>query len=81
MTMICTTCGEPVDENSSVIYGVERDGKMQFGWACCHKPVGDVAVILASLTCAETWLRDHPEYMAAVSAIIRTAHTPEEHTE
>lgn len=59
--MICTPCGEEIGEGRSAIFGIERDGVWSFGWTCCHRPVGDVAVVLASSDCCVKWLREHPE--------------------
>lgn len=68
--MICTLCDQPVEDGSSAIYGIERNGRLVFGWTCCHKPVGDVAVVLGSLTCCEEWLSRHPEYIYAVGKLL-----------
>jgi hypothetical protein len=69
--MICTPCGDEVPEGRSAIYGVDLGdgGRLVFGWTCCHKPVGDVAVIIASSGCLEKWLRENPEYTEDVGLL------------
>ncbi len=42
---------------------------------CCHKPVGDVAVLLASETCMTKWLRENPEYVEAVVLVLASHRT------
>jgi hypothetical protein len=68
--MICTPCGQPVEPNTAVIAGIEREGKLEFRWACEHHPVGDAAVILASSFCAAVWVADHPEYGKAIDDLL-----------
>ena len=68
--MNCTPCGQPVPDGSAAIFGIERAGKMAFGWTCCHQPAGDVAVILASATCAASWLTHHPEYLTDITTMV-----------
>lgn len=60
--MICTPCCQEIPEGHAAIFGLDRgDGQLVFGWTCCHKPVGDVAVVLASAVCVDHWLKAHPE--------------------
>jgi len=66
-TLICTLCGDEVPEGKKAIFGIERDGKMYFGWTCCHHPVGDVAVVLASHACMVRWIETHPEHAARLA--------------
>jgi hypothetical protein len=68
--MICTPCGQPIEEGQLAIFGIERDGKLVFGWTCCHKPVGDVAVVLGSSVCVNRWLDEHREYIDAIFTLI-----------
>jgi hypothetical protein len=68
--MICTPCGQPVEPNTSAIVGVEREGKLFWRWACEHNPCGDAAVILASSSCREEWLREHPEYIEDIGDLL-----------
>jgi hypothetical protein len=68
--MLCSPCGQPIEEGQAAIYGVERNGKLEFAWCCCHRPVGDVAVIIASNKCMEKWLRENPEYFDEVWAVL-----------
>lgn len=76
--MICSPCGQPIENGQSAIFGIDRgDGKLLFGWTCCHKPVGDVAVILASDQCMQKWLLEHPQYADEVGKLFeahRKAH-------
>jgi len=75
--MICTPCQQPIQDGQAAIFGMDRgDGKLLFGWTCCHKPVGDVAVIIASFTCMEKWLRENPEYVEEIGKLI-DAHAKE----
>lgn len=72
--MTCITCGSELEQNQSAIFAIEVEGRLQFGWTCCHHPVGDVALLLASHTCVELWLRDHPEYVDEVHELVNSAH-------
>lgn len=68
--MICTPCQQEVEIGMSAIFGVDRgDGTLRFGWTCCHKPVGDVAVVIASTECLEKWLREYPQYTHAIGIL------------
>lgn len=66
----CTQCNLPVEPHTSVIAGIEQEGKLLFRWACEHHPVGDAAVILASSDCAAKFCFDHPEYEATIVALL-----------
>jgi hypothetical protein len=77
--MICTPCGELVGEGQAAIYGIEIGGRLEFGWTCCHKPVGDVAVIIASASCMEKWLRENPVYVEEIGRLIAAHENGKEH--
>jgi len=69
--MRCTPCQQEMPDDAEGIFGMDRgDGVLVFGFTCCHKPVGDVAVILGSTTCLRNWLREHPEYVDAVENLL-----------
>ncbi len=70
MTLICTTCKCHLEDGHSAIFAVESEGKLKFGWTCCHKPVGDVAVVLGSFDCAVNWVLEHPEYRPAIDVLL-----------
>jgi len=75
--MICSPCGQPLENGQAAIYGVECGGRLEFGWTCCHRPVGDVAVILASEACMQKWLLENPQYVDEVGKLFeahRKAH-------
>jgi hypothetical protein len=63
---VCTPCGEPLEPGYSYLAGIEREGKIEFRWACDHHPIGDAAVYLASETCILKWGAEHPEYIDAL---------------
>ena len=70
--MICTPCGQLIVEGQLAMFGADRgDGILTFGWACCHKPVGDVAVILGSMVCVQKFLNENPQYTDAISILIQ----------
>ncbi len=76
--MICEPCGGTIEEGQQAIYGQDRgDGILVFGWTCCHKPVGDVAVVLGSQRCVELWLRRYPQYRNALEKLIASHRKPE----
>lgn len=70
--MICTPCGQQVEDGYEVLVGVEREGKLSFVWACCHRPIGDGAVYLASQECMVAWSIDHPEYREQIREAVRS---------
>ena len=72
MNLICTPCGQPLEDKHSAIFGIEREGQMVFGWTCCHHPVGDVAVVLASADCALKYMAEHPEHRDAIRHLLET---------
>ncbi len=73
--MTCSACGQRIVEGQAAIFGMDNGaGKLIFGWTCCHKPVGNVAVILASNSCMEKWLTEHPEYFDAVGKVFEAQH-------
>ncbi len=69
--MICGPCQQPLEEGQSAIFGIERNGRLTFGWTCCHQPVGDVAVILGSMVCTQKWLSENPQYVDEISILIQ----------
>jgi len=73
--MICTPCGEVLEEGWSTIAGIEREGKLFFVWACVHHPVGDAAIYLGSVACARQWADKHPEYRDEIENIIANCET------
>lgn len=76
MILICTPCNMPVQDGQQAIYGADRgDGTLVFGWACCHKPVGDVAVVISSAKCLEHWLRENPQYTEPIGKLFASIHT------
>src|SRR5258706_7577472 len=75
--MIDTLCQQPIQDGQAAIFGMDRgDGKLLFGWTCCHKPVGDVAVIIAASTCMEKWNRVDTEYVEEICKLL-DAHAKE----
>lgn len=59
--MICTPCGFEIPDGHAAIFGLKLEDGWAFGWTCCHKPVGDVDLVLGSLDCFRLWLAEHPE--------------------
>jgi hypothetical protein len=59
-----------MEPHSSVIIAVEREGKLEFRWACEHHPVGDAAILLASSTCAAQFCEKHPEYLPEIERLL-----------
>jgi hypothetical protein len=70
MRTVCTPCGVPLEEGQQAIFAIEHEGQLVFGWTCCHRTVGDVAVVLASADCADKWLDEHPEHREAVNRLL-----------
>jgi hypothetical protein len=70
MTGICTECGLAIEPHTSVLAGIEAEGKLSFRWACDHHPVGDAAVILASNDCVVSFVAKHPEYEAEILILL-----------
>jgi hypothetical protein len=68
--LLCTVCSEPLEENAAGIFGIECGGSFTFGWTCCHRLVGDVAILLGSFSCTEIWLEEHPEYRKIIFQLI-----------
>lgn len=68
--MNCTTCGESIRVGARAIFGIRIAGKWLFGWTCCHRPIGDVELVLASQGCAQKWLEQNPEYSDALDQMV-----------
>lgn len=67
---VCTQCHEPIEPHTSVLAGIEQEGKLRFRWACEHNPVGDAAVVLGSSDCAASFVDEHPEYFDQIDTLL-----------
>lgn len=73
MGLICTTCGEVIAADRQAIVGVKIGPRLAFGFSCCHKPVANPEVVLASVNCAQEWCVKHPQYITEITALITSA--------
>lgn len=75
MELICTPCGEPVEEGTSFVIAEEIEGKLVWRWSCKHHPPKDSCkVILASGDCVDDYLMEHPEQMEQVAEVVNGGH-------
>jgi len=68
--LTCSVCKAEVEEGTSYMAAIEKEGTLYWRWGCEHHPVDDAAVILGSSKCAEMFAQEHPEHSAAIDRLV-----------